>query len=409
MKHILFLNATYIKKERTLAAAKEMGLDVSVVGPELPGWSRPYVDQYIEANTYDREETLSVLRRRHREKPFDGVITFWDRDVELVAHVAADLGLPGCPPVAAQRARNKRLMRETLRKHGVPHPHFACVKGWSELCQAASSIGFPLIYKPVGASSSKGVFKVTSADEIHTAYEMMQFYASPSRDRMFSFYSDEHLVEEFMCGPEVSVEGLVAGGVVSMVGITEKLATPDDFTEYQHAFPGRFPEPITQEIRATTEAAIRAMEIDNCGFHAELKLTESGPKIVEVNGRLGGDLITTHLLPLAMGVDIIRANLQMALGEPFDLAPKWNRGACIRFMLADREGIVRAWRGTDVVADQPGVVEFAVEKPIGEEVLLPPHRFNDHRMCYVVAEGCSTAEAIQNVEFALAGVECVIQ
>jgi biotin carboxylase len=409
-KHILFFNATYIKKELTLKTAKDLGLKVSVVGPKLPDWSKSYVDQFIEADTYNIEETMSVLREYHEKDPFDGVITFWDRDVEPVAYVASEFNLPGSSIVAAARARNKSLMREALEVHNVPRPKFIRISGaWAELKKAADEVGYPLIYKPVGASASKGVFKVNSAEELYPTWEKMNKFAVPENDKMFTFYRDEYLVEEFMKGKEVSVEGVVSKGKVHIVGVTEKWADPVNFTEYQHAFPARLPEDTVKDLYDVTLQGVKALELDNCGFHAELIITEQGSKIIEISGRLGGDFITTHLVPLAYGSDITRANILSVLGEEIDLTPKKNKGACIKFILAEKEGIVREWIGIDNVQNMPGVVHFAFDKHVGDKVQMPPNKFMDFRLCYVIVEGEDTEDAIQKAENALANVRCVIE
>ncbi|NOJ73791.1 ATP-grasp domain-containing protein [Paenibacillus alvei] len=409
-RHILFFNATYIKKELTLSTAKDLGLTVSVIGPKLPDWSKQYVDHFIEADTYDIEQTLSVLRKYHEERPFDGVITFWDRDVEPVAHVASEFNLPGSSKKAAARARNKSLMRDVLKLRNVPHPKFIRISGsWDELERAAEEVGYPLIYKPVGASASKGVFKVESVDQLRPTWEKMMQFATPETDKMFAFYRDEYLVEEFMSGKEVSVEGVVAKGKIHIAGITEKWADHLNFTEYQHAFPARLPEKVVQELYEVTRLGVEALELDNCGFHAELIITEQGSKIVEIAGRLGGDFITTHLIPMAYGSDITRANILAVLGEDLDLTPKKKRGACIRFILAEKEGVVREWIGTENVMNRPGVVHFAFDKQVGDTIVMPPNKFMDFRLCYVIVEGEDTDDAIRKAEQALANVRCVIE
>ena len=407
-KHVLFLNATYVMKERTLATAKERGLRVSVVGPRLPGWAQPYVDRFVPADTYDAGATISALRPVHAREPFDGVLTFWDRDVEIVACVAQELGLPGSSPEAARNARNKYRMREALCRHGVAHPRYASASSWDELVAAAAMIGYPLIYKPVAASSSKGVQRIDDPDGLRPAYELMRRYATPAADAMFSFYAGQHLVEEFMAGPEVSVEGIVFDGAVTIVGITEKLATAAGFIEYQHAFPARLPSEEAATVAAVTTAAISAVGLDNCGFHVEVMLTRSGPKIVEVNGRLGGDLITTHLVPLATGVDIVGAALQVALGERPDLEPRCSRAACARFLLAARAGVVAGWEGTDSVHRSPGVEAFGIERRPGEQVGLPPQHVGCARLGYVVTEAQDAGSAIRRADIALKTVKCRI-
>ncbi|WP_066506648.1 ATP-grasp domain-containing protein [Abyssisolibacter fermentans] len=407
-KNILFLNATYSEKIKTLQTAKRLGLTVSVVGPDLPEWSKPYVDHYIKANTYDIDETLDKVKKANKEIPFDGVITFWDRDVVPVAVVAKELNLKGSPIEAAEGARNKGKMREVLKKHNVPHPKFTKFHNFDELYDTSIDMEYPLIVKPVGASASKGVFKINSPDELYDIYGLLISSTSVEKDKMFTFYKNEYLVEEFMEGNEVSVEGVVSDGNVYFAGITEKW-TDEFFNEPQFAFPARVSNEIESDILDVTRRGIKALGLDNCGFHAELMITESGSKIVEINGRLGGGGITTDLVPIASGIDITAVNLLVTLGERFDFTPKKNKGSCAKTLMAKQSGVVDHWEGVEEIRDMPGVVDFIFLKNPGDSVGMPPEVFNDCYLGYVITEGEDTDKAIEYAENALAEVKCVFE
>lgn len=407
-KHVLFVNAGYVSKKRSLVTAKEMGLRLSVVGPTLPEWARPYVDGYIPANTYDLADTVASLSPVHAYTPFDGVATFWDRDVEIVAGVAAALGLPGAPVEAAALVRNKYRCREALATHAVPQPQFGRFTNREEMATAAGRLGFPLICKPIGAAGSKGVFKVDTEADLSTVFDMLVANVRPEIDPLFSYHAGQYVLEQFMTGREFSVEGIVCRGSIHVVGITEKWATSDFFTEYQHAFPARLGERDAASISRIAEDAVSALGLDNCGFHVEVMLGERGPRIVEVNGRLGGDLITSHLVPLASGIDLVRAALLTALGEDPEIERRASGASCIRYLLAQSDGTVAGWRGVGVTTDLPGVVELTLEKEQGDLVVLPPAPAADHRLCYVVTQDEDTEGAIRRAEAALAGVDCVV-
>jgi len=406
-KHILFFNATYIKKLLTLKTAKDLGLTVSVIGPDLPEWSKPYVDHFIEANTYDMEETLSKIKKRHQKMPFDGVITFWDRDVIPVSIVARELGLKGSSIKSAERARNKAEMRECLEFSNVPHPKYKRFSSWDELYGASQTMEYPIIVKPIGASASKGVFKISNPKDLFSSYQMLVQSTNPEKDKMFSFYENEYIVEEFMKGTEVSVEGVISDGSIFWAGITEKWIDTF-FEEYQHAFPARLTHELEAEIFNITQAGIEALELDNCGFHAEIMITDDGCKIVEINGRLGGDFITTHLVPLSTGIDITAANLLTVVDEPFNFTPTHDRGSCVKFLIAQQAGLLKEWKGVERVRNLPGVVDFILEKNPGDSIGLPPHTFHDARIAYVITQGQDTQEAIDLADQALSEVSCLI-
>lgn len=410
MSHILFMNAMYRHKVKSFQTAREMGCRISVVGPELPDWAAPFTDRFIEAETADSgglEQAVTTLAAVHREDPFDGVVTFWDHGVLPAARVAAALRLPG-DAAAAGRTRNKAAMREALAGNGVPGPAYAKVSDWPQLLAASARIGFPAIYKPTGGAGSAGVVRIDSAAQLRPAFDSARAHMQPDRDPFFAYYPDEFLLEEFLEGTEVSVEGIVAGGVVHIVGVTEKTVCPETFVEIRHAHPARIDPKAREEVVEIATAAVRALGLAECGFHAEIIRTESGGRVVEVNGRLGGDFIASHLVPMATGVDLTRAAIDAAMGRPIGLRPDRTGGACIRFLVADRPGTVRSWTGLEAAARAPGVVEIGVNKQVGDAVLLPPEGFFDSRLCFVITQGADTGEAVARAEDALALTQCAV-
>ena len=162
-KHLLVLNATYRDKVALLAAARAMGLVVSVIAPELPTWARPYVDRFAIGDPDDAGGIIAVAAGLAAERAIDGVISLWDRDVPLCARVAGALGLPGCDSAAAERVRHKHRVRDALRAAGIPQPRYAQVTTWDELVAASARVGFPLVYKPVGASASRAILREYSS------------------------------------------------------------------------------------------------------------------------------------------------------------------------------------------------------------------------------------------------------
>jgi biotin carboxylase len=408
-KHLLLLNATYRDKITILAAAKRLRLVVSMIGPRLEPWAAPFIDSFIPADPDDTAATVSAACDLQRRMRIDGVFSLWDRDVPLCARVAEALGLPGCPVEAADRVRNKYLSRMAFDRCGVPQPRYARVTDWQGLRVAARRIGYPLIYKPVGASASRAILRVNSDLELRRAHSVMERYARPALDPMFRFNAGVRLVEEFMEGPEFSVEGLVVDGGIQTVVVTDKWTTDDYFLEWQHALPSRLPSPARREVLACARAAVAALGLDNTAFHVEVKLTSEGCKVVEVNGRLAGDFLATHLVPLALGYDIVQQALLLALGEPVRVRVRRRGGACVRFLFSRREGRVSGWRGAEKAGRLPGVVEITLEKSVGDRVRLPPKRFTQSRLARVIARGITTDRAIAAAERAASELRCIIE
>ena len=159
-----------------------------------------------------------------------------------------------------------------------------------------------------------------------------------------------------MEGPEVSVEGVCFDNQVHVIQVTDKVLFPGPFpVEAGHTQPSRLPDTKVNQIRATTRDAVRALALNNCAFHAELKVTSAGPKIVEIGARLGGDRIATHLTPLSTGVNLLRAAIVIAMGQRPDLASDRARGSAIRYFLAPSTGIIEQIDGLDKLSALPGL------------------------------------------------------
>lgn len=160
------------------------------------------------------------------------------------------------------------------------------------------------------------------------------------------------IVEEYMSGPEVSVETLSIDGTCHVLQITDKLTTgAPHYVEMGHSQPTRHSKEIAKKISETAIAANKAIGIKNGPSHTEIIITGEGPKIVEIGARLGGDCITTHLVPLSTGVDMVECNIRIAMGEKPDISCKYNRGSAIRY-LSTENGVIKNIKGLDAAKKQ---------------------------------------------------------
>ena len=141
------------------------------------------------------------------------------------------------------------------------------------------------------------------------------------------------------------VESVIQNGNINIIGITEKI-TNNQFEEVQHTHPAPIDKNNEKRIKETVKKVLKAIGADNCTTHTEIKLTKEGPRIVEVNGRMGGDYINTDLVPLARGINIVRATLQVSLNESIRdaISPKFNKGASVRFIIPSHAGTIKSWK-----------------------------------------------------------------
>ena len=404
-KHLLIVNATSESNLPNFIVAKKMGLFVTLVGPEFPSWVRPYVNNYLEADNYNVTELVNIIRKYNEKNKIDGVITFWDREVKAVAAIAHALNLPGNSPEAALISKHKGEMRKILQKSNVSQPEFYSIKNEFDLYEAAKKIGYPLILKPTGASASQGIFLIDNKDQIHKAFNEMELALKPT----YWFDQHEYLAEAYMRGIEFSVEGIVQESQdIFFAGITKKWTDQKYFAEQQHCFPTDLKQDEINSIYALVEKAITAIGLRYSAFHTEVMKTEKTFKIVEVNARLGGDLITTQLVPLATGFSIVEAAIKTSFGMPICIEPYLKKEyACIRFLIENNMGTV-AWKNISVLEElkkSGGIVDFGLLKANGELVLTPPKKFGDNRLCYVITKAATEAEATEHAISALNKLE----
>ncbi|MGW0390013.1 ATP-grasp domain-containing protein [Streptomyces sp. NPDC003042] len=316
----------------------------------------------LTVDTNDMDALLPHLERLHAVLAFDGVVSSCDYYLPAVARTAERLGLPGPAPDAVEAACRKDLTRRVLGEAGIPGPRFAVCGDAAQAVAAAREIGYPLVVKPVDLCAGMLVREVRDERELDLACRALTDFPVNARgqDRMPVF-----LLEEFLTGPEVSVETVSFAGATHVVGVTDKsIGGAPAFIETGHMFPAGTSAAQAQAAADTAVAAIKALGLDHVVCHTEIKLTPEGPKVVEVNPRPAGNRIT-ELVRHVTGVDLAAACVDVALGAVPDLAPRATgvHSAAIAFLLPEASGTLTAIEGADLVREQPEVLELTLAEP----------------------------------------------
>ncbi len=196
-----------------------------------------------------------------------------------------------------------------------------------------------------------------------------------------------------MKGPEVSVEAMTVNGETAIITITDKYITPPPyFVEIAHSEPSRLSVETQEQIRQVALQAISAIRLQNGPSHTEIKVTEDGPKIVELAARLGGDFITSKLVPLSTGIDMVGASVLLATGEEVDLEHKWQKGAAIHF-IQGREGIIKNIGIDEEIHTLKGVEEVVIDKKAGDAV--NGTKSSNDRLGHIITVCGSAEEAME--------------
>lgn len=387
-------------REYAFAALAERYRVGAVLGAE-PTWQRPYLADAAVADLADPSSIAGAVRSLAGGTAGLGVMT-WDETVLLAtAEAAEQLGLPHLSAGAAAACRDKYATRSRLAGTplGVRH---RLVGSADEAVEAAESFGYPVVVKPRSLAGSVGVARAEDAAAVRQAF------ARTATSRYATLEPGlGALVEELLEGPEVSVDSVVFDGEVQCAHVARKrLGFAPYFEEVGHLVTGWAGEPWADEAREVVVAAHGAVGVDHGVTHTELRLTAGGPRLVELNGRLGGDLIP-FVSRLATGVDLVVAAAEMALGRPPSCTPAREGTAEVRFVYPPYDCVVRS---VDVAAAArvPGIAHATVLPEPGARLRLPPAD-PIPRLAALVAVGADAEECRQALDRAEAAVVADIE
>ncbi len=299
----------------------------------------------------EKDDILEVCRK----VGIDGVFTIAsDLAVPTVNYIAEKLGLPGNEYAWSGTMTNKYLMREAFLKADIPSPRFFKVKAGDTLPDID---GRTVIVKPTDRSGSRGVEKVTAADELEKA---VGFAIGQSLEGCA-------IIEDFIEGREISVESISFEGKHHVLQITDKVTTGEPFfIELAHHQPSNLPEEIQQKVRMLVPKVLNALHIRIGASHTEIKITPSGElMVVETGARMGGDFIGSHLVRLSTGYDFLKATVMAATGV-FE-APQITASAYsgVYFLSKENEHLKQYFLHPEMV---PETVESKITSPTLKEI-----------------------------------------
>jgi len=305
-----------------------------LLSPHEPTWEAPYLFGWTATPDLTDEAAMAATA-----KGLDGVdgVLCWDEAYVLpVARLTAALGLPGGGPDAVAACRDKHGTRTLLAAAGVPQPRSTLVADVDEALAAAAEIGYPVVLKPRALAASLGVVRVDDPAALAAQWAFAHDTTVPGAPS----YDVSVLVEQYADGPEISVDAVVHHGTVTPLVLARKqLGYPPYFEEVGHLVDGADPLLADERVRRVLQDTHTALGFADGVTHTELRLTPSGPMVIEVNARLGGDLIP-YLGMLATGVDPGLAAAAVAGGVEPEVATDRARVAGVRYFYADADDTV---------------------------------------------------------------------
>jgi biotin carboxylase len=346
--------------------------------PDPATWQRPHIAGSTTLDVFDPAAATAAAAELSRQCRIMGIYCYHEAVILSAAHVAAALSLPGPSVQAVAAVRNKHRSRELLTRAGLPQPRNALVSTAEQARATAAALGFPLVSKPCGLGASQGVVKVESMDELTAALAISQ---SATQRGMIA--TPQVLLEEYLPGPEISVDAAILDGTCLPFLVARKQVGEEPFFEETGHIVSADDRLLSDAyLLDMLAAAHRAVGFRNGMTHTEVKLTARGPVIVEINGRLGGDLIP-YLGQLATGIDPSQVAIDVALGIPPKLEPLRHETVGIRFLYPPADCRIREV-SLPRPGDIPGLCQATVLAGPGQDLRLPPGGYVA-RYAYVIA------------------------
>jgi biotin carboxylase len=383
--------------------ARAAGLDLVLLNNLKPTWQKEYFDEVVVANVFDSEVMARAAREVAARRDVVALMC-WDEPLVLDAGLlAAEFGVPGLSARGVRGCRDKELTRAELTAAGLHQPGFALTTTVAEAREAAARIGYPVVVKPRAMGASIGV--VFAADEAELTGAFRVALAASEVDP--GPYRASVMVEEYAPGPEISVDGAVHKGEYLPLFVARKYSSDHPyFEEVGHMVDAADPLLHDAELVRTLARAHQALGVEDGITHSEVRLTDRGPLIIEVNGRLGGDLIP-FLGRIATGIEPGEVLFDVATGQRPDTAPTRRAVAGIRFGIPDHDCLLRAIR-MPAPGASPGLVTAAAMADPGTVLRLPPGGYLA-RHSFVVCEAEDTAGCQERLARAAALVEPVTE
>ena len=398
-KRVLILASKLGYQTRGFAeAAKKLGVEMRFGTDRCHQLENPWGDDALALHFENPQEAAQEIVRAFGdgvagEKAIDAVLALGDRPTVTASYAAEVMGIAGNPPAAVEICRSKLRQRETLRAAGVRVPDFFSFAVSDDLGDVLARVKFPCVVKPLSLSASQGVIRANNEDEFPEAVRRIRsLMESPEIQVLREPLRDQLLVETYIPGREVAVEGLIERGRLRVLAIFDK---PDPlegpyFEETIYVTPSRLSADAQKAIEECAGNAIRALGLTTGPVHAEFRVNERGPWVLEIAPRPIGGLCSRALRFGADGISLEELLLRDALGMPGGDAERENAASGVMMIPVPQSGIFEGVEGIEAAESVPGVTEIQITARLHDYVAAWPE--GSSYLGFIFARGDSAAE-----------------
>lgn len=374
---VILPSSTYRAKD-FLDAAEALGIDLVVASEQPPPLGMG--DRYVEIDCSDPEKAAEAIANLGDIVAIDGVVAADDQGVMVAAHANTLLGLRGNPVDAAAATRDKLEMRMRLASQEVPQPGYAPLPPGEDAATVATRVGYPLVVKPVDRSASQGVIRVDREEDLAETVQ---------RVRAISGSDATLLLESYVSGAEIAVEGLMSEGRLTVLAVFDKPDTSSGpyFPETIFVTPSRLPEEALREADRVARSAVTALGLDTGPVHIELRVDGARVVVIEVAARSIGGLCSRSLNFGLTGTTLESLILRNAIGRGRDEMRREPVASGVLMIPTPESGTLAEVRGIEETRALPGITGIDLTIRPGGRVVAPPE--GDRYLGFVYARASS--------------------
>jgi biotin carboxylase len=381
-----------------LEAARTLGVDVVIGGDEAHALQELMGAGTLQVPLEDPEAAAEAIVAHDSHTPLDAVVAIDDRGTVAAALASQRLGLRHNRPEAVAATRDKLTMRLRLAGAEVPQPAFAPLAadaGRHEVAAVVETIGLPCVVKPTTLSGSQGVLRADTVEDAVAVVERVRRISTAA-----GCEDDQPLlVERFVPGPEVAVEGLLTDGDLTVLAVFDKPDPLDGpaFEETIYVTPSRLSASDIEAVVTATAGACRGLGLVEGPVHAEIRVSRGRASVIEVAARTIGGLCA-RTLSFATGQTLEQLVIAQALGRTLGTTRRQARASGVLMIPIAQAGILEGVGGRDRALGVPGVTDVQITITVGGRVVPVPE--GDRYLGFVFARGSTPADVESSLRHA---------
>jgi biotin carboxylase len=364
MSRLLILASKLGYQTRSFAeAGKALGVDVVFASDRCHQLEDPWADGAIAVRFDDPEEAARRIVKQSFVRPVDGLIALGDRSTSTAAYTARALGFASNSPQAVENCRSKLRQREVLRDAGLPVPGFFSFRLDKRVEKILPRVQFPCVVKPLRLAASQGVIRANNQEEFQSAVaRIRQLLESPEVKVTQEPELDRLLVERYIPGAEVAVEGLLTRGKLRILAVFDK---PDPlegpfFEETLYITPSRLPDEIYDRVLDCTERTVQALGLTHGPVHAEFRINDEGPWVLEAAARPIGGLCAHAIRFGPQRISLEELLVRHALSMPGTDLDREDDASGVMMIPVPKSGILEKVEGEEQARSSPGIEDLQI-------------------------------------------------